>query len=221
MEREIVIFMPIKLNSKRVKNKNIRAVAGRPMFCWLAETADKMGFPFYIFTNYEEELRKRIDFIPKNLQFLNRSPALDTDAAQGIDIYKEFRSKIPAEVYLLLHCTSPFLRPETLQKTLQAVVEEGYNSSLTVEKKLAHIWYENKPLNFTSPRPRTQDLNPIYIETVGAFCYRAETITKGDRVDDDSVKFIEVFPAEAIDIDTEADLAFANLVGAGGCLYGW
>lgn len=211
----IAAFMPIKMNSRRVPRKNIRMVAGRPLFCWLAQAADTIGIPFYIFTNSEWELREHMDFVPMHMEFITRSLALDTDEAAGIDIYREFRKKVPASAYLLLHCTSPFLSIKTIERVVDAVLKDGYNSSLTVQKKQAHIWYGGYPLNFKAPRPQTNNIKPIYIETIGAFCYKSGVLNGGDRVDDKNVKFIEVDHIEAIDIDIEEDLRFADIIGRG------
>ena len=197
--------MPIRLNSKRVKNKNLVKVFGRPLFCWLAETADKLDIPFYIFTNYEKQLKSVIDFKPKNILFLERSKSLDKDSTLGIDIYKEFCNKIKSDIYLLLHCTSPFLSLKNLKKTINAVYKKGYNSALTVDMKQTFTWYKGKPLNFSNPRPRTQDIEPVYFETSGAYCFKRKVIENNHRVDFNSFKFIKVGFQESIDIDNYED----------------
>lgn len=208
----LVAFMPIRLNSKRVKNKNIRDVLGRPLFCWLAETVDSLGIPFYIFTNYSKELKAMLDFKPHNLKFLSRSPYLDLDTTKGIEIYREFTDRVKADAYLLVHCTSPFVTKKTLNKVIGAVISGKYNSAQTIEKKQTFVWYKGKPLNFEKPRPRTQDLTPVYLETSGAYCYKAGVLNDGCRIDEQSCKFVIVDSIESIDIDTYEDLITANRI---------
>ncbi len=202
----IVAFIPIRLNSKRVKNKNVRILKGRPLFCWCLESLDKLKIPVYVYTNYSEVLINCLDFIPSNIEFIKRPKYLDDDKTVGIEIYKQFANDIPSEKYLLCHCTSPFVSTDTYKKCIDL---GDYDSSMTVQRIQTFCWYDDKPLNFKPPRPRTQDIKPIFVETSAAYCYTKEVLDRGERTSDCPLK-IETHYPETIDIDTEEDFIVAE-----------
>ena len=209
MSDNISVFMPIRLNSQRIKNKSIVDVMGRPMFCWSLETLDKIGTKIYVYTNEEDVLMRNIDFSPSNIEFVKRPKYLDEHKTRGIDIYKEFSKQVVSDVYMLVHCTSPFVNKSTYEKVISAVTLEGYDSSCTVEKRQTFSWYKEKPINFSIPRQRTQELEPLYIENSAAYCYRSKVLESNSR-SGKKHKLIVSKGIENIDIDEECDLEFSN-----------
>jgi CMP-N-acetylneuraminic acid synthetase len=201
---QIVGFMPIRLNSQRVASKSIRTLGGRPLFCWLSETLDQLGFPIHIYCSKPEVLKPLLDFTPRNLCFTRRPETLDGDGVRGIEIYREFARMVPAEAYLLTHCTSPFTSVETLRQVTEPVLTGRKRCSLVVRRVQTFSWFEGRPLNFSIPRVQTQLLKPIHVETSAAYCYRAEVLEEGDR-SDLNPELVEVVYPEDDDIDYESD----------------
>ena len=91
MSHNTVIFMPIKINSKRVRNKSIKEFCNRPLLCWSLEKIDQLGVPTFVYSSSCEIIKNLIDFDVKNITFLNRSKLLDRDDTIGMDIYNSFR----------------------------------------------------------------------------------------------------------------------------------
>lgn len=211
---EITAFMCIRLNSTRVPQKSIKDLGGRSLFCWSAETIDKLGIPFYINCNDGNVLENLLDFSPTNLKIISRDPFLDTNEARSEHHCLEFQNKVPSKNYLMTHCTSPFVTLKTYQKVITKVLKEKHASSQTVEKLQTFGWYKNKPLNFTVPREPTQELESIYIETMGAICYTKETLEKGSRIDHNDCAFVNVNSIEGLDIDTPEDFELAERYAA-------
>lgn len=209
MKNKVVAFVPVRLNSQRVKNKSIRTISGRPMICWSLQTLDKLQIPVFVYTNYINEIKEIIDFETNNISFLERPQHLDSNDAIGLDIYKEFSKSVDSDIYLLAHCTSPFLSLETYKKCIEAVKDKKHASSLTVKKEQTFIWYTGEKLNFTLPRQKTQDVEPIFIETSAAYCYKKSVLESGSR-SCDKPSLIMTEGIETIDIDEEIDLEMAQ-----------
>ena len=148
------------------------------------------------------------------MKFTDRPAWLDEDDVKGIEIYKAFRRQVPAENYLLVHCTSPFLRHETLKRVMEPVLSGKYKSSLVVEEKRTFAWFKGKPLNFELPRVQTQLLEPVYFETSGAYCYSGELLDEGDRSDPIPQKIVIKWP-ETEDIDVPDDFSRCESLAAG------
>ena len=70
-------------------------------------------------------------------------------------------------------------------------------------------WYKDNPLNFSLPRPKTQDLEPVNVETSAAYCYKSEVIDKGSR-SGYNYKIVTTDQMESIDIDDENDFGLAE-----------
>ena len=205
MKNKVAIFMPIRMNSKRISKKVVVPILGRPMFCHSLEKLDSLGYPVYLFTNCEDELKEVIDFKTKNVIFLKRPSRLDSCEIKGIDIYHEFSKIVDSEIYMLAHCTSPFVKTETYLKVIRAVLNESYDSSFTVEAKKTFAWYEGKKLNFQLPRPKTQELEPVLLETSAAYCYKKEVLKDNSRSSVNN-KLILTTNLESVDIDDPGDL---------------
>ena len=210
--KKAVAFMPIRLNSQRIINKSIVDVLGRPMFCWSLESLDKLGIPVYVYTNEEKRLREVLDFETQNVVFLQRPKKLDGHDTKGIDIYKSFAEQVESEVYLLTHCTSPFVATRTYQRVLNAILKEGYDSSCTVERKQTFCWHNGEKLNFTTPRPKTQEIEPVFVETSAAYCYRRDVLKSNSRSATNH-RLCETNSIESIDIDEQRDLEYIRHLG--------
>ncbi len=207
---KIVAFVPIKLNSERLPHKNILPLGKKPLCFYIFETLKKAGLKdIFVFCS-DEKIKK---YIPSYVKFLKRDKRLDSDKTKGLEIYQEFKRAINKniDVYVLAHTTSPFLKPKSMKKGIEAI-KKGFDSSLSVQKLKTFAWYQNKPLNYDlKDIPRTQDIEPIYIETSGFFIYTKEVINRNQRIGKKSF-FVEVDDFEAIDIDTKKDFEFAKAI---------
>lgn len=199
-----IAFVPIRLNSKRVVSKSIRELGGRPLFCWLLEAMDKLNIPVHLYCSQNDVLRGLVDFSAKNVVYTHRPEWLDGDDIKGIDIYREFAKQVPADIYLLSHCTSPFVSTKSLAAVLDKVASGSSASCATVAKIQTFTWFDGKPLNFDIPRVQTQLLKPIYYETSAAYAYRADVLLAGDRTDR-KADLVELQWPETEDIDYEDD----------------
>ena len=88
--------------------------------------------------------------------------------------------------------------------------DENYDSALSVQRKQTFIWYKGDTLNYESNNiPRTQDIEPIYIETSGFYIFTKNHILEYGRRVGFNPYFQELNDIEAIDIDTKDDYEFA------------
>lgn len=207
---KVVALIPIKLNSQRLPHKNILPLAGYPL-CWhicntlnQVEDIDKV----YVFCSDE----KVKDYIPMSTSFLRRDKYLDGDEIKGFDIYKEFIKQIDADIYILAHTTSPFIKSETVRKALSCVINGSHDSAFSAQRIQTFAWYKGKTINYdVNDVPRTQDMEPIYVETSGFFIFRKDIFTVHSRRIGFQPYIQEVSYKEAIDIDNEDDYKLAEM----------
>lgn len=209
--KDLVFLMPIKINSTRLKNKSIKNLLGRPLFCWSLETLDKLGVPVYVFSSDCEFLKKKIDFDSKNIFFLDRDKRFDHNDVLGIQIYKEFRKIIPANNYILTHCTSPFIKLSSFQRSIDFLCKDNFESVVSVSKIKTFCWFNDEKINFSLPRPKTQDLLPVLVETSGIYGYKNRVLDSNARTSD-NCKTIILNNFESIDIDDKDDFEYAEML---------
>ncbi len=210
---KVVAFVPIRLNSQRVEGKNLRLLGGEPLLCHIlrtllaVETIDEV----YVFCS-DEAVRP---YLPDGVRFLRRSPQLDRNETLGREIYDAFTAAIDADVYILAHATSPFIRPATIAAALHKVTDDGYDSAFSAERLQTFAWYEGRPLNYALDAiPRTQDIEPVFVETSAFFIFRREIWRDLHQRIGRRPYTAVVDRLEGIDIDYPEDFALAEVIAA-------
>lgn len=203
-----VALVPIKLNSQRLPKKNILPIAGKPL-CWhLCNTLNKVKNINEVYVYCSDDAVK--NYIPENTHFLRRDASLDGDLVKGFDIYRSFIDEVDADVYILAHTTSPFIKVESVENALNKVLYGKYDSAFSAERVQTFAWYNGLPINYDlSDVPRTQDIEPIWIETSAFFIFKKEIFTKYRRRIGFKPYIQEVSGLEAIDIDERKDYELA------------
>lgn len=208
-----VAFVPIRLNSQRVAGKNLRPLSGAPLMCHILKTLTTVeGIDeVYVYCS-DASIR---DLLPEGVRFLRRDPSLDSDTTLGREIYDRFTAQIEADLYILAHATSPFIRAATVADALQKVRSGQYDSAFSAERVQTFAWFEGRPLNYSLDNiPRTQTIEPVYIETSAFFIFSRELWRgRGRRIGDRPYMAV-VDRIEGLDIDYPEDFAMAEIIAA-------
>lgn len=168
-----VAFVPVRLNSKRVVGKNLKILGDKPLMCYILETLSKVKSVDEVYVYCSNEDVKK--YLPCGVKFLKRPEYLDRDETLGKEIYDEFTKTVDADVYILAHTTSPFIKQKTIENALDKIVNGGYDSAFSAEKIQTFAWYNGKPLNYDLKEiPRTQTIEPVYVETSAFFMFKRD-----------------------------------------------
>jgi CMP-N-acetylneuraminic acid synthetase len=208
---KIIAFVPIKLNNQRLPGKNLLSLGGKPMCKHILDTLLSVNGIEDIYVYCSDEQIK--DYLPNGVKFLKRDAKLDGNFVKGIDIYKAFASDVQADIYLLAHCTSPFIKASSIQFSLDIVKSEKYDSALAVEKKQTFAWYNGKVLNYEPQDiPRTQDIEPVYLETSAFYIFSHELLIEHGRRVGFNPFLCVTDTFESIDIDEPDDFKLAQSI---------
>ena len=124
-----------------------------------------------------------------------------------------FAQQVEADVYVLAHATAPFVSAASIEQGISKIVNEGYDSALTVVKLQEFLWKDGKPFNYNPEIvPRTQDLEPMYAETTGLYIYTRDLILNQNRRVGKRPYLIPVSKIEAVDINEPIDFDIANAI---------
>lgn len=202
-----VALVPIKGNSKRIKNKNIKNVFGKPLFAYLLDKIHNCNFDeVYVDTDIEQVKK----YAKKNrLNIINRKPELTKDNANGNDLINYHSRIIKADFYFQLFVTSPFLSIKSINDCIRILkINKNIDSIFTAKKFYSWFWFNNKPVNYKPKTlPRSQDAKPIIMETTGLYGIKSKALKLNKcRIGKKPYMYFAKNLNEALDIDNNEDL---------------
>ena len=209
---KIVAVVPMKLNNRRLPQKNTKAFTnGRPLCYYILSTLLKITEIEEVYVYCSNPDIK--GYIPDGVKYLKRSEMLDQDTTKMNEVLKAFAKDVPADIYVMTHTTAPFFSEISIKKGLDAVVSEKFDSSFAAKKLQDFLWRDGVPFNYDLENiPRTQDLPPLYEETSGFYIYRENVINEMGRRIGNKPYIVEIGEVESIDIDEPEDFMIADAI---------
>lgn len=209
---KIIAVVPMKLNNRRLPQKNTKAFTnGKPLCNYILSTlltVKKIDEVFVYCSNPDIK-----EYIPDGVKYLCRSESLDQDTTSMSDVLACFTKEVPADIYVMTHTTAPFISKESIERGLNAVLSGEYDSSFAAKKLQDFLWKDGEPFNYElSNIPRTQDIPSLYEETSGFYIYKKEVMSKLHRRIGEKPYIVEVGEIESIDIDEPEDFTIADAI---------
>lgn len=205
---KIVAIVPIKSQSKRVKNKNFKKINGKPLYRYLLDKLKFTNFNEIYVDSDSTEIEKYCRL--NNYKFIKRLPKLALDNSNGNDLLNYHSKIINADIYFQLFITAPLLKIKTINNCIEKIKKnKKYDSIVTSKSVQTWFWYKGKPVNY-DPRilPRSQDANPLVFETTGLYGIRKKILLNKKARIGDKPYFYEVSDEEAIDLDNLKDFRY-------------
>lgn len=209
---KIVALVPIKLNNERMSNKNLmRFDDGTPMCHLVFNTLSSVVEIDEVYCFCSDTKIK--DYLSGRVKFLQRDRSLDTTSTKCGEIIGAFLNVVNADIIVLSHVTSPFLRADTVRKCIAAVKGGKYDSAFSASKVQEFFWQEGSPLNFDPTSiPRSQDLPIFYKETSGCFTFTRKMFLDTGRRIGFRPYICTVDKIEETDINYPEDFLIANAI---------
>jgi CMP-N-acetylneuraminic acid synthetase len=208
---KIAAFVPIRLNSKRVPGKNFRTLGNKPLMVHILDTLLKVSRINEVYVYCSSD--KIIPCLPHGVKYLQRSADLDKDETLGEEIYDAFVNEVYADIYILAHATSPFIKYTTIENALSHVLNSGNDSAFSAERVQTFAWYNGKPLNYSLKKiPRTQNIQPVFIETSAFYIFKRDVWRKEKQRIGNNPYISLVDKIEGMDIDDPDDFEMAEII---------
>jgi len=222
----ITAFLPCRLGSQRVPNKNIRVFAGidggllKIKLDQLCNT--KKIDNIVVSSNDPRILEFASKYKDNRLVIDDRPDELGRNTTTTDELIHYVPSVISEGHVLWTHVTSPFLNEEDYNRIIECYFKalgDGYDSLMTVLKLQGFIWDKNRPLSYNRKDlkwPMTQNIEPLYEVDSGAFLSSIDNYKRiGDRIGEQPFLF-EQNKGKSIDIDWPEDFDFAEKLWANG-----
>ena len=212
---KIIAMIPARLGSKRIPKKNIRYMGDKALIQYPIDLALRSGAFESVWVNTEsKELGKVIQ--PMGAQFHERPKELAGDTATNREFTYEFLEKHPCDYVVMVNTTSPLLRQETLDKFMEYVKENDFDTVLSVVSEKEETFYQDKPLNFSlQEKVNSQLLEPVEKIVWAMTAWKRKTFMRLQEEGKNPVfggkigKFA-IPKDESCDLDTEEDWRIAE-----------
>ncbi len=206
--------MPLRAGSKSIPDKNVRPLAGRPLFAWALEAAlDSGAFDEVYAGSDSPSIRAAVaERFGDRVGLIERSAATCTDTASSEAAMAEFAAQVPADVLCLVQATSPLTAPEDFRAARERFIAEELDSLLSAVPCKRFFWTAaGEPVNYDPPRrPRRQDF-PGWLMENGAFYFTRARLLAATGVRLSGRIGVHRMAAEtALEIDEPADWALAE-----------
>ena len=199
---KIVAVVPVKGNSERIENKNIKLLDGKPLFLHTIEKLLSCDFLDEVYLDTESE--KIIDLASdyEDLKIFRRDTELANNKTDGHKLFYNEVKNIEADIYVQILCTSPFIKKETIKKGIDILKNQNYDSVVLVKKDKQYLWgVDGQPLYPTDKIPNSVDLPETIIETMGMYIMKREAALKTQRRYNENVYLLESEAIEAVDVN--------------------
>lgn len=210
----ITAVVPVKGQSERVKNKNLRLLQGESLLARKIRVLQNCSRINRIVVNSDSDDMLAVGR-ELGVEAVKRAPHFALGTTPMNDVIHHVIENTPDGHIYWAQVTSPLLTPETIDRAISvyfAKLKEGYDSLASVQKLLMYLWKDERPINYTLDRhPNSQTLDPYYCMTFGILLIEKAVALRRRYYMGERPYLFEVSPIEASDIDTEFDLLFADL----------
>ena len=209
----IVAVIPVRVGSTRVPDKGIRT------FCDTTLIENKINVLKRV-KNVDDivvssdgdnvlDIARQLD-----VSTHKRKHYYASSECTGSEFFENLAKEIKSKAIVYSPPTSPFVRPETVERAVSIFKQMKNNDSVaTVHAVKHHLWMNAKPLNYNIKNsPNSQDLPEIFRITYGVCINTNKNIIKYRNVVGPNPYFIELSEKESVDIDSILDFQFAEFL---------
>jgi CMP-N,N'-diacetyllegionaminic acid synthase len=225
---EVIALIPARSGSRRVPNKNIRKLGGKPLIAYTIEAALQSRLVDRVVVSTDSE---RIAEIARRygaeIPFLRPSLIASANSTEfefhkhALDHFTDIEGRDP-ELIVNLYPTSPFRQARTIDEAIRAIKNNKLAHSLRSMRLCAEHPYKMwtfatgrlvRP--FVDKKGRTQTLSyhllpKVYIQNASIYIVRPSTLRRFRNTVGTRVLGFLMSEEESIDINSPLDLFMAN-----------
>ena len=207
-----IAIIPLRAGSKGIPGKNKKKLLGRPLFSWtLGEAIFSNLDDIYIFTDDKDIM----EYVNKNYTWTEKVKVIERSEKSATDIAStEFgmielaqRLDYNFDILCLLQATSPLTTREDINKCLDKIEKDNYDSALTVVNTMRFIWNENgESINYNyNSRPRRQDFKGLLVENGAVYTTTREQFKKSGIRIGGNIAIVKMQEDTLTEIDEKED----------------
>lgn len=218
---KVTALLPMKAHSARVKSKNFRDIAGKPLFRWILDALmDAPEIDQVVINTDAREILSENDLnagdYDGRLIIRDRKEALLGDFTSMNLILEDDIDAVESDIYFMTHTTNPLLRSGTIgtliEKFSAAQADGKADSLFTVNEHQTRFYTpEGAPINHDPDNLiRTQDLPPYMEENSVAYVFTRDSFAKTKARIGANPLMVVTPRLESVDIDEVWDWYMAE-----------
>lgn len=195
----ILAITPARGGSKSIPKKNIKELAGKPLLAWTIEAVQKSKLvDRHVISTDDKEIA---DIAKKyRAEVLDRPKRLAGDMVATFSVLQHVLEKIPADIVVLLQCTSPVREEGLIDRCISKFKKEGADSLATGFNCFFEEWGK-----CSKPRQQTKG---FFHDDGNIYVMKADLIKKAKNPNDvwgEKMVKMEISRNQNIEIDDKFD----------------
>jgi CMP-N-acetylneuraminic acid synthetase len=212
MLKNITAVIPVRKDSQRVINKNLRLFNKKNLLIYKIEKLKQIKCIDQIIVNTDSEEAIKI---AKDLSvgFWRREDFYASSICTNSEFWSHIADTTDSEYIMFTNCTSPLVKIETYNNIFEKfeAIKNNNDSLNTVTEEKNFLYLDNKAINFNPKKaPNSQDLpNIVKLNFAVNILSKKLMLTKKSVIGDNPY-FFKLDQMEGFDIDTFFDFEFAE-----------
>jgi CMP-N,N'-diacetyllegionaminic acid synthase len=221
MRPKVLGVIPARGSSKRLPNKNIRMLAGKPLVAWTIEAAKKakrltdwlVSSDGSLIIDVAKKYGAPVPFI--------RPVELATDTVRNIAVvshalkFMETKMHITYDIIVLLQPTSPIRNPDHIDEAVDRLWHSNLDSAVSVKgpfKKRDPILkaIRNGILEDYCPVDDPANVEPFYLYNAALYAVKRDYFAEHNKLISPRQIPLIMDPIYSVDVDTKADFLMAE-----------
>ena len=225
IKKKAIIIIPARGGSKRIKNKNLKLLSGKPLIEHTILHALNSNFSSEIYVSTDSRSIKDIcNKYPINI--VERPKTISSDSASSedallhtLDILKK-KNKYDPKYVIFLQCSSPFRSKNDINNAYKKIISDNSDSLLSVVESKKFLWSVdksggNKAINYDiDNRKREQDINDTYEENGSIYICKTKNLRKYNNRLSGKISIYKMDFWSTLQIDEIHDFELANWVSS-------
>lgn len=212
-------IIPARAGSRRIPNKNIFEVAGKPLIYWSLKSAEEAQCITKCFVSTDSyEYIKIIEGLIalsgfKKIFPVPRKPQYSTARSQLEDFIVPFLQKHECNNVILLQPTSPIRLSGTIDAAYKKFKETKTDSLVTTYEMKDFIWENGKPNYDIEKRPRSQEYKSnLCFESGSIYMTKYKSFLDNYNRLGGKIETFPLQPEEIFQIDDLLDLVICSAI---------
>lgn len=222
--KTVLAIIPARGGSKRLPDKNIKLLYGRPLIDYVIKAALKsQKIDELIVSTDSEKIKEIASSCGANVPFLrpiklSGDDSLTEETVRHAVKYIDRTNGIKIDIIVVLQATNPFTTPEMIDKCINFLIDKDWNTVITVKKlSMDTKWIGTISKDKEFVRIINKDYSNSlsqkqYLPSGNVYVFKREICFDQKRIIGEKTGAIVVPTENAVDIDYLIDFRFAEFL---------
>jgi CMP-N-acetylneuraminic acid synthetase len=146
--QNIVLHIPAREGSKRVPQKNIRLMNGKPMIDYAINAAIGASITKNIYVNTDsEEIEKYVNHKYENIKIYKRESDLSNDNASSDEFNFDIINKLRPDILIMINPVCPLITSEDIKSAFDYFLSSEYDTLISCNSTKMQSFCDANPIN--------------------------------------------------------------------------